>query len=160
MRDERRALEVTHLGLTEYRDGVDLQNALHQAVLAGSIPDQLLLLEHPPVVTIGRNAGQENLRVSPAALRERGIALERSERGGDVTFHGPGQLVGYPILDLVAGGRGARRYVSDLEKALLRTLADFGVEAHRVTEPDELSERMRDSLRRTEPILLDVPIKR
>jgi lipoyl(octanoyl) transferase len=132
MGDDRRALEVTQLGLTEYGDGVDLQNALHQAVLAGDIPDQLLLLEHPPVVTIGRNAGQENLRVSPAVLREQGIALERSERGGDVTFHGPGQLVGYPVLNLAADGRGARRYVNDLEEVLLRTLADFGVAARRV----------------------------
>jgi lipoyl(octanoyl) transferase len=132
MADERRALEVTHLGLTEYRDGVDLQEALHRAVLAGDIPDQLLLLEHPPVITIGRHAGQENLRVSPAALRERGIALERSQRGGDVTFHGPGQLVGYPILNLAADRRGVRRYVHDLEEALLRTLADFGVDARRV----------------------------
>ncbi len=127
-----RELEVTELGLVGYEDGVALQEELRLAVTAGTIPDQLLLLEHPPVVTLGRNAGGENVVASPADLRARGIELHESGRGGDVTFHGPGQLVGYPILDLNPDRRDVHRYVRDLEDVLIRTLDDFGVAAGRI----------------------------
>jgi lipoyl(octanoyl) transferase len=127
-----RELEVRELGLVGYAEGVALQEELRRGVTEGTIPDQLLLLEHPPVVTLGRNATGGNVLASPALLRARGIELHECGRGGDVTFHGPGQLVGYPILDLNPDRRDVRRYVRDLEEVLIRTLGDFGVGAGRI----------------------------
>jgi lipoyl(octanoyl) transferase len=123
---------VRRLGTVAYESALALQEELRQGVTAGTLPDQLLLLEHPPVVTLGRNAGTGNLVLSPEALRARGIAFHRTGRGGDVTFHGPGQLVGYPVLDLNPDRRDVRRYVRDLEEALIRTLAELGVLAGRI----------------------------
>ena len=127
-----RPLRVTELGLVPYDEGVALQEELRRGVTEGTIPDQLLLLEHPPVVTLGRNAGAGNVVATPEALRNRGIELRESGRGGDVTFHGPGQLVGYPILDLNPDRRDVHRYVRDLEEVLIRTLGDFGVRSGRI----------------------------
>ena len=127
-----REIEVTSLGLVEYDDGLDLQDALRRRVAARKIPDQLLLLEHPPVVTIGRNAGEENLVVTEGELARRGIALHHTGRGGDVTFHGPGQIVGYPIVDLNPDRRDVHRYVRDLEEVLIRSLADYDVKSGRI----------------------------
>jgi len=127
-----RELEVTRLGLVEYEDGLDLQEEFRERVTTGELPDQLLLLEHPPVVTVGRNAGDENLVLPPDQLAAQGIALHHTGRGGDVTFHGPGQIVGYPVLDLSPDRRDVHRYVRDLEEAIIRTLADFDVAAGRI----------------------------
>ena len=98
----------------------------------GEAGDALLLLEHPPVVTLGRGAHRENLLLDRASLAARGIELHDAGRGGDVTFHDPGQLVGYPVLALEGARRDAHRYLRDLEEGLIRTAAAFGVEAARV----------------------------
>ncbi len=127
-----RELEVLKLEMVEYDDGLDLQGRLREGVAEGELPDQLLLLQHPPVVTLGRNAGSENLILSPEELEARGVGFFRTGRGGDVTFHGPGQIVGYPILDLNPDRRDVRRYVRDLEESVIRTLADFDVSAGRI----------------------------
>jgi lipoyl(octanoyl) transferase len=124
-----RPLETTNLGIVEYDDGLEIQESLRRKVLDQEIPDQLLLLEHPPVVTAGRNASRTNLLVSPEELERRGIGFRDTGRGGDVTFHGPGQIVGYPVMSLNPDRRDVVRYVRDLEEALIRALADFGVEA-------------------------------
>ncbi|GJM44200.1 MAG: hypothetical protein DHS20C21_10420 [Gemmatimonadota bacterium] len=127
-----RRLEVTNLGVVEYDDGLELQEALRQEVGAGSVPDQLLLLEHPPVITLGRNTGDGNVLLSSEELSQRGIALFETGRGGDVTFHGPGQIVGYPIVNLDPDRRDVRRYVRDLEETIIRTLEDFDVKSGRI----------------------------
>lgn len=126
-----RLLEMLPLGTVDYDDGLEMQESLRRAVLEHEIPDQLLLLEHTPVITAGRNAKRANLLVSPQELDRKGIAFRETGRGGDVTFHGPGQIVGYPILDLNPDRRDVVRYVRDLEEALIRALADFGIEGKR-----------------------------
>lgn len=127
-----RLLEVTNLGLVGYEEGLKIQERLRSEVAGGRLPDQLLLLEHPPVVTVGRHAGFDNLIVTPDELRRRGVALHTTGRGGDITFHGPGQLVGYPVMNLSPDRRDVHRYVRDLEEALIRTLADFDIGAGRI----------------------------
>ncbi|MCS6949167.1 MAG: lipoyl(octanoyl) transferase LipB, partial [bacterium] len=109
-----------------------LQRELVQRRREGAIPDTLLLLEHrPPVVTLGRAAHREHLLTSPERLRSMGIELVETDRGGDITYHGPGQLVGYSILDLRQHGRDVHLYLRQLEETLILALAHFGVEAHR-----------------------------
>ena len=126
-----RALHVRRLGLVEYEDGLRAQRLLVEARAAGSIPDTLLLLEHPRVVTLGRGAQPSNVLWPPETLRERGFELFETDRGGDVTYHGPGQLVGYPILDLKPDRKDVRKYVASVEEVLIRTAADFGIESRR-----------------------------
>ena len=130
----RRALAVQRLGRLAYADGVERQKALVEARRAGDIPDTLLFVEHPPVITLGvRTRGATtNVRADAAALSAQGVEVHETGRGGDVTFHGPGQLVGYPILDLKPDRQDVHRYVRDLEEVLIRTAADFGIEAGRV----------------------------
>ena len=125
-------LRAAWLGRVEYDRAVALQEALLLARQADRIPDTLLLLEHPPVVTLGRATQAHHLLAGEAELARRGIALRPAARGGDVTFHGPGQLVGYPIVDLTPRGRDVHRYLRDLESGLIAALARFGLAAGRV----------------------------
>ena len=103
---------------------------------SGEISDLLILCEHPPVITFGRNATRENVLASDEMLAARGVEFHPSNRGGDVTFHGPGQLVGYPILDLRDWKTDVAAYLRALEEVLLRTAADFGIRAHRLEPPE------------------------
>jgi lipoyl(octanoyl) transferase len=130
----RRLLEVRRLGLVPYADALELQRTLVEQRRAGEIPDQLLLLEHPPVITLGVKARSDRSHVlaTPEALEREGVELFETGRGGDVTYHGPGQLVGYPILDLRPDRCDVHRYVRDLEEALIRAAGTFGVAAGRV----------------------------
>ena len=128
---ERRAIEVRWLGQVAYREAWDLQKRLATARADGRIGDQLLLLEHPAVLTLGRQADEAHVLATPAELRARGIEVLRVERGGEVTYHGPGQLVAYPILRLADRDLLLRPYVRALEAALIDTCRDLGVEAGR-----------------------------
>jgi lipoyl(octanoyl) transferase len=130
-----RELQVRRLGLVPYADALDLQKALVEQRKADEIPDQLLFLEHPPVITVGvkSRSGRSHILDTPAGLAAQGIELFETGRGGDVTYHGPGQLVGYPILDLRPDRCDVHRYVRDLEEALIRAVAAFGITAERVT---------------------------
>ena len=128
----RRALEVRRLGIIGYGPALDLQQRLVAERQRGLIPDQLLLLEHPPVITRGVRAGADNVLAPPALLRRRGVEIHDARRGGDVTYHGPGQLVGYPILLLKPDRCDVHRYVRDLEEVLIRVAAEFGARATRI----------------------------
>jgi lipoyl(octanoyl) transferase len=127
-----RVLDVRRLGRVPYAQGLDLQARLVADRQAGRIPDTLLLLEHDPVFTLGRNARAEHVLFPEAELRARGFEVFETGRGGDVTYHGPGQIVGYPILDLTPDRCDVHRYVRDLEEVLIRTCAGYGVAAGRV----------------------------
>ena len=125
-------LIVRRPGRIPYARGLALQERLVAERQAGRVPDQLLLLEHDPVFTLGRNARAENVLFPEQTLRERGFEVFETGRGGDVTFHGPGQVVGYPILELPPERRDVHRYVRDLEEVMIRTCADYGLLAMRV----------------------------
>jgi lipoyl(octanoyl) transferase len=127
-----RPLDVRRLGRLSYAEGLALQERLVDERKRGVIPDTLLLLEHNPVVTLGRNARAENLLLSEDLLRARGIDLFEAGRGGDVTYHGPGQVVGYPIVEIPEGKRDVHRYVRDLEDVMIRVCADHGFAARRI----------------------------
>lgn len=114
-----------------FADGVHIQEQLHQARVAGKIPDTILFLEHRPVVTLGTRGRANFLLVPPEQLAARGIEFARASRGGDVTFHGPGQLVMYPILKLGEQEADSHSYLTNLEEIAIRTAADFGVAARR-----------------------------
>ena len=129
--DEKKALWIIDLGKQDYEKTRELQNRMVRARQEERIPDVLLLLEHDPVFTMGRHGRWENLLLSREALLERGIPCIPTERGGDVTYHGPGQLVGYPILRVAGEGRRVKALVEDLEDVLLGTLARFGLQARR-----------------------------
>jgi len=122
---------VYYLGLIEYREAYHLQTRLLHRRIDGEITDTLLLLEHPPTVTIGKFGRLENVVASPAQLEAEGISLIFTDRGGDVTYHGPGQLVGYPIIDLRERERDIHRYIHDLEEVIIRVLASFSISAGR-----------------------------
>ena len=121
------------LGRAGYLEAARLQHALVRERQAGNVPDLFLLLEHPLVITLGRGSHAENLLADEATLAAAGATVWETTRGGDVTYHGPGQLVGYGILDLRQHGRDVARYLRDLEEALIRTLGDFGLAAGRRT---------------------------
>jgi len=128
-------LQVRSLGTVAYEEGVALQARLVEARRRGEVPDTLLLLEHPHVITLGVKVHRDRSHVvaSPEMLARRGVTVHESGRGGDVTYHGPGQLVGYPIFDLNPDRRDLHRYVRDLEEALIRALAAFGIAGGRIT---------------------------
>ena len=123
---------VRELGRIEYGKAFELQQRLVEQRKQGLIADQLLLLEHPHTITLGRNGRLENLLASEPALRSAGISFHASDRGGDITYHGPGQVVGYPILDLREWKRDVGAYVRAIEQVMIDTLADFGIAAGRV----------------------------
>jgi lipoyl(octanoyl) transferase len=127
---QRRTVRVHRLGRVSYAEGLRRQKEAARAV-AGGDGESLLLLEHEPVFTLGRNASPADILMTAGRRRELGIDLCEADRGGKVTYHGPGQLVGYPILDLSPDRKDVKRYVSDLEEVVLRTLADFGINAGR-----------------------------
>lgn len=124
-------IRSVYLGRVSYEAGVELQHRLRQELLNGESDalDTLLLLEHPPTYTVGRNCDRSDVLAEPDWLRRRGITVAECDRGGRATYHGPGQLVGYPVIDLRADGRNVRGYVRDLQEVLVRTLAAFGVAA-------------------------------
>ena len=122
---------IYHLGLVEYSKAYHLQEKLLRQRFDGEITDTILLLEHPPTITIGKSGRLENVLVSQTQLVKEGISLVFTNRGGDVTYHGPGQLVCYPIIDLRERGKDIHRYVHDLEEVLIRTLASFSIIAGR-----------------------------
>ena len=127
--EPRRPLHWSFLGRVPYGEAVALQHAVRDALKRGDGPEHLLLLEHPPVYTLGRNASAADILAGPEWLAARGVEVAECDRGGQVTYHGPGQLVGYPIVNLSPDRRDVRRYVRDLQAVLIRTLADYGVTA-------------------------------
>jgi lipoyl(octanoyl) transferase len=131
-------IQSLYLGRVEYGEGLRLQAEIAALVAEGRLANVLLLLEHPPVITLGRHAHRSNILASDELLASRGVTVHEISRGGDVTYHGPGQLVGYPIFDLRAlrnprGGRmGPKEFVHGMEEALIRLCADYGVRAGRL----------------------------
>lgn len=123
--------QVRDLGRVEYAASFALQQEYVERRKRGEIPDQLLLVEHPHVVTMGRNGHPENVLATPEILQRAGIAFHETDRGGDVTYHGPGQIVGYPIVDLREWQRDVLAYVRGLEQVLIDTLAEFEIAAWR-----------------------------
>jgi lipoyl(octanoyl) transferase len=130
-----RRIEIRQLGLIDYQQSLALQHALVDQRRTGAIDDVLLLVEHPPVVTVGvRRESRAHIVAAPGVLAERGIEIFDAGRGGDVTYHGPGQIVGYPILDLRPDRCDVHRYVRDLEEVLIRTVGEFGIHGMRIPQ--------------------------
>ena len=129
-----RELEVRRLGVVPYDEALAMQRQLVEERRAGRVPDLLLLLQHPAVITLGvkGDGGRANIVATDARLGELGIAVHETGRGGDVTYHGPGQIVGYPIVDLKPDRCDVHRYVRDLEEVMIRVCADYGVTAGRI----------------------------
>jgi lipoyl(octanoyl) transferase len=127
-----RVCRYRYFGLTNYADAHALQEDLHERRKNNDIPDMLLLLEHRHVITLGRAANRANVLVDEKRRKDLGVEFFETGRGGDVTYHGPGQLVGYPIIKLAPDRCDVRRYVRDLEEVLIRTAGDFGIEAGRI----------------------------
>jgi lipoyl(octanoyl) transferase len=129
-----RELEVRRLGVVPYAAASDMQRALVEDRRAGRVPDILLLLEHPHVITLGvkADAARSHLIATPESLAARRVEVHETGRGGDITYHGPGQIVGYPILDLRPDRCDVHKYVRDLEDVMIRTARDFGLDAARI----------------------------
>jgi lipoyl(octanoyl) transferase len=124
---------VRRLGIVAYAEALEMQKALVEERRAGRVPNLLLLLQHPPVITLGvRKSSRSNVTATEAQLAARGVAVHDTGRGGDVTYHGPGQIVGYPILDLRPDRCDVHRYVRDLEEVMIRVCAGYGIVAGRV----------------------------
>src|SRR5581483_3447483 len=127
-----RVCDLRNLRLVTYENAMHLQQKLVALRQSQAIPDQLLLLDHPPVITLGRGGDAANLLASLEVLRANGVRYYETTRGGDITYHGPGQVVGYPIVHLGEGRRDVRKYVTNLEEVLIRTVAEYGISAARV----------------------------
>jgi lipoyl(octanoyl) transferase len=129
-----RQLEVRRLGLVRFGEALALQRSLVEERRAGHVPDLLLLLQHPPVITLGvrGDGGRSHIVASETRLAALGVEVSETGRGGDVTYHGPGQIVGYPIVDLRPDRCDVHRYVRDVEEVMMRTCADYGVDARRI----------------------------
>ena len=129
-----RTLEIRRLGVVRYQDALAEQRALVEARRANHVPDLLLLLQHPPVITLGvkGDGGRSNITAAPSRLAELGVEVSETGRGGDVTYHGPGQVVGYPILDLRPDRCDVHRYLRDLEEVMIRVCGEHGVLARRL----------------------------
>src|SRR5208282_4620167 len=130
--DTQRICWIVDLGVVPYADAWELQRRVVQARKAEAIPDVLLSCEHPHVITLGRNGKQEHLRAGNHLLDQMNVEFHTSDRGGDITYHGPGQIVGYPILDLAEHRRDIGWYVNQLEEVMIGASADFGIAAKRV----------------------------
>jgi len=130
----RRVLQVRRLGTVSYPEALAMQRALVEDRRADRVGDLLLLLQHPAVITLGvkGDGGRSHVVATPERLAEMGVAVEETGRGGDVTYHGPGQIVGYPIIDLRPDRQDVHRYVRDLEEVMIRACADYGLEAGRI----------------------------
>lgn len=125
-------LDIYELGTVPYEKALEYQENLLTKRIAEEIQDSLILLEHPPTITTGRKGNTENLLVRKEALEKHGISFINASRGGDITFHGPGQVVGYPILNLKDHGMDIRKHLRNIEEVIIRTLLDFGIEGRRV----------------------------
>jgi lipoyl(octanoyl) transferase len=125
-------LNIINLGIVDYREAHDLQKRLLKEQIDGSGQDTLLLLQHNPVITIGRSGSRDNILLSESALRKAGIEVFEIERGGDVTYHGPGQLTGYPIINLQNFRKDVHWYLRQLEEVIIRVLAEYDVTAGRI----------------------------
>jgi lipoate-protein ligase B len=130
----QRACIAPYLGIVPYERALKMQQALMQARAEGRIGDVLLLLQHPPVFTVGRFRGEEDIAVPPEMLARGGIAVFHTNRGGGITYHGPGQLVGYPVLNLKENGLVVREYIQKLEATIIKLLLALGIQGHRVVE--------------------------
>jgi lipoate-protein ligase B len=128
----QRTLKVERLGRVEYGAALDLQKQTERGVLTGEQPDTLLLLEHPHTLTLGRRSTEAGIVASDEVLRERGVTVFETNRGGKVTYHGLGQIVGYPIVNLSPDREDVHRFVRDLEEVLIRTMHEFDIEAFRI----------------------------
>jgi lipoyl(octanoyl) transferase len=128
----KRTLKVERLGRIPYAAGLDLQKQTERAVLTGAQPDTLLLLEHPHTLTLGRRSGPNGITAPEDILRARDVTVFETNRGGKVTYHGLGQIVGYPIINLSPDREDVHRYVRDLEEVLIRTMTDFGIDSSRI----------------------------
>jgi lipoyl(octanoyl) transferase len=128
----QRTLKVERLGRVEYGAGLEVQKQTERGVLTGEQPDALLLLEHPHTLTLGRRATDGGIIAPDEVLRARGVTVFETNRGGKITYHGLGQIVGYPIINLSPDREDVHRFVRDLEEVLIRTMQDFGIEAFRI----------------------------
>ena len=131
---QQRTLKVERLGLVEYGAALEIQKQTERAVLTGSQPDTLLLLEHPHTLTLGRRSAQNGIMAPEEILKARGVSVFETNRGGKVTYHGLGQIVGYPIINLSPNREDVHRYVRDLEEVLTRTMRDFEIDAFRIKD--------------------------
>lgn len=134
---ENSFIEVLNLGLIDYQSAYSIQKEAHESLktakaAGGYGAEKLFLLQHKPVYTMGRHADKANVLASPEVLKKEGIDVVATERGGDVTFHGPGQLVAYPIIDLEKHRLGVKAYVNMIEESVIRTIADYGISGERV----------------------------